>query len=167
MASTSPLKKKNKRGYGDAVSGNAPATGGVRAAALKLCNKILREEDELELHELTEVDAEGDNLKPYFATLATGLGSEECLKSTGEEYSGTSLGKYLDHARADVRAKFPTNQVLADDEFFANLKNNIPKLAARRMHKGLNEDDVVSKSIVPFRLCSIPCARHQKSCCKI
>ena len=173
MSTYPPPNKKVKTvqsTMGNAIDGKALSTHAATAAALQLCNKILKEADEPTLDELTALDVEGDNLTQYFCILATGLGGQENLKSNNEEYSVSTLCKYLEKARMHARNKFPQNCTLCDDDFFRRLKENIPKLTGRRLHKGINEDDVVSKAIPLFRksnngtkICVDPKQPHQAS----
>lgn len=121
------------------------------SAAIALCNRLLEAQEEPQIDELAAEDAEGDNLAQWFITLVNALGNESCLKSNGEEYAAKTLTGYLDKVREQLQSKFPGNEVLLDNKFFDDLKEGLPKISARRQHKGTNEGDVITTTIPVFR----------------
>ena len=147
-----PAKKAKSLQHGDAASGgNAQSTIAGVSSAITLCNRLLEAQEEPKIDELTVEDAEGDNLAQWFITLVNALGNESCLKSNGEEYASKTLTGYLDKVREHLQSKFPGNEVLCNNRFFDDLKESLPKITARRQHKGTNETDVISKTIPIFR----------------
>jgi hypothetical protein len=87
--------------------------------------------------------------------LATGLGGEENVKSTGDNYEPVTLSSYLEKARVLVEQRFPNNATVKDSDFFDNLRENIPKIAGRRLQRGMNDDDIAVKSVPVFRKSSM------------
>jgi len=146
---TNPYSNKKRRS--DVTNGHATSTVQSRDSAIEMFNRIMREEDEPQFHELSELDAEGDNLKTVIIRFANGVGNDSCLKSNGEEYSPSTLWKHIEWICSRLDKKFPNNQALADKGWMDDLKESLPKLVGRRTNKGISEDDVISNCIPIFR----------------
>lgn len=143
-----PAKKAR---YGNATDGNALSTQNGYKAAIKCCDKVMRRLGEPLISDLTEMDAKVDNLTQWFSNLATGLASEETLKSNNADYDSDTLCAYLKKAREVVRRRFPENATVSDDDFFKTLLKNLPKVAGRRTEKGMSDDDVAVNTMPVYR----------------
>jgi len=63
--------RSTKRPFGDVETGHAKVTDQVVNSSIELYNTIVHREDEPQFHELTDMDAEGDNLKLNFVTFCS------------------------------------------------------------------------------------------------
>ncbi|KAI2493971.1 hypothetical protein MHU86_20545 [Fragilaria crotonensis] len=146
---------RKKQKLGSVLDGLAPATHAGRDAAIIMFDKFMEKQGEPKFDELGPNDALGDNLKVVLVNFAEGLLGDPPTKGcTGEggEYTGSTLIKYFNAFKNCLIKKFPEKRgMLNDQAWVKEVEKNLPRLLSKKIHKGTQEDSVISKVIPLFR----------------